>query len=858
MAAPHDTAALPVHLPAEAGAWRRVRRELRSVPVLLALAVLALMTLMALFAPWLGTADPTAIAPGSRLKPPFGDFPFGTDAFGRDVWSRVAYGARVSLAAGLGAALASTVAGLALGVLAGWFRWLDGPIMRVMDALMAIPGILLAIALVSVSGASLATVLFAITLPEIPRVVRLVRGQILSVRGEPYVEAALALGTPLPQLVWRHLLPGTVAPLTVQATYVFASAMLTEAILGFLGAGVPPEIASWGNIMSEGRMFFRLLPGLILFPGLFLSLTVLSINILGDALRDAFDPRTLPARGARGPTAAPQPARHAGNAAHDRAPVLSLRGLTVQTADAAQVVRGLNLDVHAGETVCVVGESGSGKSVTALAVMGLLPRGALAAASGAILLRDEDVLAASPRRLRELRATRMAMVFQEPMTALNPVHRVGRQVDEVLRLHRRMARGDRRARVLEMFRAVHLPDPERIYDAYPHELSGGQRQRIVIAMALILEPALLIADEPTTALDVTTQRQILALIRELQRRHGTAVLFITHDFGVVAEIADRIVVMNRGDLIETGTRGGILARPAHHYTRRLVSSVPSLAPVPRAPLQDDVVLRVRGLGRTYASQRMLPLGRGRSVVAASGVDLTLRRGEILGLVGESGSGKSTVARCVARLIAPTRGSLLLGASDLARLSGAALRPMRKRVQIIFQDPYRSLNPRRVVGDSLIEGLLNFGMPRGQAQARAVEMLGLVGIGPDALRRYPHQFSGGQRQRLCIARALVMEPQVLVADEAVSALDVSVQAQVLDLLETVRQRTGISILFITHDLRVAAQVCDTIAVMLQGRVVEAGAAHTVLVSPQHDYTRTLLQAAPGRDWDFRNFRPLRAG
>ncbi|WP_412778725.1 ABC transporter ATP-binding protein [Bordetella ansorpii] len=554
------------------------------------------------------------------------------------------------------------------------------------------------------------------------------------------------------------------------------------------------------------------------------------------------------------------PARHAGNAiaARTSAPVLALRGLTVQATGAdAQVVRNLSLDVHAGETVCVVGESGSGKSVMALAVMGLLPKGALAATGGAILLQDEDVLAASPRRLREWRATRMAMVFQEPMTALNPVHRVGRQVDEVLRLHRRMARGERRARVLEMFRSVHLPDPERIYDAYPHELSGGQRQRIVIAMALILEPALLIADEPTTALDVTTQRHILALIRELQRKHGTAVLFITHDFGVVAEIADRIAVVNRGQMIETGTRDDILARPAHHYTRRLVSSVPSLAPAPRAAPEGEVVLQVRGLGRTYSSSRLLSMNA-RRVVAAKDVDLTLRRGEILGLVGESGSGKSTVARCVARLIEPTHGSLLMDGADLARLSGAALRPMRKRVQIVFQDPYRSLNPRRTVGDSLIEGLLNFGMPRGQAQARAADMLGVVGIGPDAMRRYPHQFSGGQRQRLCIARALVMEPQVLVADEAVSALDVSVQAQVLDLLEAVRQRTGISVLFITHDLRVAAQVCDTIAVMLQGRVVETGPAQAVLVSPRHDYTRALLEAAPGRDWDFRNFRPLRAG
>ncbi|MBP6707172.1 ABC transporter permease [Achromobacter sp. Marseille-Q0513] len=274
-------------------AWRQIRQGLRSWPVMLALAVLVIIVAIALFAPWLGTVDPVQINPGSRLKQPFTEFLFGTDAFGRDVWSRVAYGARVSLIAGLGAAVVSVALGLVIGVIAGWFRSLDGLIMRTMDAIMAIPGILLAIALVSVSGASLTTVLVAITIPEIPRVVRLVRGQILTVRGEPYVEAALALGTPLPKLLWRHMVPSTIAPLTVQGTYVFASAMLTEAILSFLGAGVPPEIASWGNIMSEGRMYFRMLPGLILFPGLFLSLTVLSVNILGDALRDALDPKMV-------------------------------------------------------------------------------------------------------------------------------------------------------------------------------------------------------------------------------------------------------------------------------------------------------------------------------------------------------------------------------------------------------------------------------------------------------------------------------------------------------------------------------------------------------------------------------------
>jgi len=538
--------------------------------------------------------------------------------------------------------------------------------------------------------------------------------------------------------------------------------------------------------------------------------------------------------------------------------ILAIRNLSVEVAGAGnRVVRNLSLDVHAGETVCVVGESGSGKSVTSLAVMGLLPQGILSISAGSIRVEGEDVATASQRRLREMRATRMAMVFQEPMTALNPVHTVGKQVDEVLRLHRKgMSAADRRAKVLDMFQSVHLPDVERIFEAYPHQLSGGQRQRIVIAMALILEPKLLIADEPTTALDVTTQKQILALIKELQVKHKTAVLFITHDFGVVAEISDRIVVMNRGDLIESGTRNEILAEPKQSYTRRLVSSVPSLVPNRRDAPDGQPVLHVKGLGRTYAGKSsMFSRRAAQHVVAATDVNLTLRKGEILGIVGESGSGKSTVARCIVRLIEPTAGHMMMGGEDLSTLSGSALRPVRRRIQIVFQDPYRSLNPRRTVGESIIEGLLNFGMPRDQALKRAGETLTVVGLSPDAMQRYPHQFSGGQRQRICIARALVMDPEILVADEAVSALDVSVQAQVLELLEQVRQRTGVGVLFITHDLRVAAQICDTIMVMQRGKVVETGSAETVLTEPRHEYTRALIDAAPGRDWDFRNFQPV---
>ena len=519
-----------------------------------------------------------------------------------------------------------------------------------------------------------------------------------------------------------------------------------------------------------------------------------------------------------------------------------------------RIIDGVSLEVSEAETLCLVGESGSGKSVTSLTVMGLLQKGSLVPTAGSIKLVGEELLGASDRRLRQLRATTMAMIFQEPMTALNPVVPVGRQIDEVLRVHTSLDARARRSRILAMMEQVRLPEIERIFASYPHRLSGGQRQRIMIAMALVLEPKLLIADEPTTALDVTTQKQILTLIRDLQRDHGTAVLFITHDMGVVAEIADRVAVMRQGRLVETGTLGAILRAPVMEYTRNLLSAVPSLVPrAPRAPSSEPVVLEASDLGKVYRERSFL--GSVRQVAAAQDVSLTLRKGRTLGIVGESGSGKSTVARCIVRLIDPTSGAIRLAGCEISNLSRGLLQPHRKRIQIIFQDPYRSLNPRVNIGETIAEGPVNYGMPHAEALARARDLLELVDLPPDAISRYPHQFSGGQRQRIAIARALALDPDVLVADEAVSALDVSVQAQVLELLDEIQTRLGIALLFITHDLRVAAQICDDVAVMQNGRIVEQGPAAQVLTNPQVAYTRALLDAAPGREWDFANFRPV---
>ena len=527
-------------------------------------------------------------------------------------------------------------------------------------------------------------------------------------------------------------------------------------------------------------------------------------------------------------------------------PVLSIRDLAVALpggGDRAHAIRDVGFEVRRGETLCIVGESGSGKSMTAHAVMGLLPQG-LTVGAGEIRLAGQVLTACSDREWRAIRGRSIGMIFQEPMTSLNPVQRIGDQIVEVFKAHGALTPAERRAKALALLAEVGLPEPEVLLRAFPHQLSGGQRQRVMIAMAVALEPHLLIADEPTTALDVTTQGQILKLIARLQRERGMSVLLITHDFGVVAEIADRVVVMHQGRVVESGAADEVLRRPQHAYTRALLAAVPSLTPPPPASLDGQpIALSVERLRKTYVSRASL-FRAPRKVAAADDVSFTLRRGETLGLIGESGSGKSTVGKCLVRLLAPDGGAIRLGDADFLALRGEPLRAARRKVQMIFQDPYASLNPRKTVGRIITDGPIAHGVAREQAERRAGELMELVGLNADSLKRYPHEFSGGQRQRIGIARALALEPEVIVADEAVSALDVSVQAQVLALLAELKRKMALSLVFITHDLRVAAQICDRVAIMQRGRIVEIGATGAVFASPQHAYTRELLAAVPG--------------
>ena len=529
-------------------------------------------------------------------------------------------------------------------------------------------------------------------------------------------------------------------------------------------------------------------------------------------------------------------------------PVLRVDDLTVSITsggERALAVERVSLRVNAGETVCLVGESGSGKSMIAHAVIGLLPTHGIALTGGRIFLGTQEITALPESGRRALRGTAVGMIFQEPLSALNPIMPVGEQIDEVLRAHTALDGATRMQRVLALMADVQLPDPDRTRRAYPFQLSGGQRQRVMISMALALAPRLLIADEPTTALDVTTQAQILELIRGLQRTRGIGVLFITHDFGIVNDIADRVLVMQKGRCVETGTTASVLQRPSHPYTRQLIAAVPELRTERVASSEGGrpsrPLLVARNVSKSFA-------GRGDRVVRAlSAVDLEVGHGETLGLVGESGSGKSTLAKVIVGLVEPDRGEIEFDGRILNGMGRRERRPLRREIQMVFQDPYGSLNPRHRIGHILTEGPLVYGEELTTAMARARDLLERVGLDASALTRFPHQFSGGQRQRISIARALSLQPRLLIADEPVSALDVSVQAQVLDLLRSLQRDFNLTMIFVTHDLRVASEMCDRIAVMRAGSVVESAEATRICSAPTNEYTRTLIDAIPGRTW-----------
>ncbi|MBB3937386.1 ABC transporter ATP-binding protein [Aureimonas phyllosphaerae] len=536
-------------------------------------------------------------------------------------------------------------------------------------------------------------------------------------------------------------------------------------------------------------------------------------------------------------------------------PVLEIRDLTVDfLSDEAPVraVDGVSLRVRRGETLCILGESGSGKSVSSSTVLDILDTPPAEIVSGQILFEGRDLAAMTPEERRQINGRKIAMIFQDPLAHLNPVYTVGAQICEVFRAHRVCDGAEARRRGIELFGRVGIPDPEARFDRYPHEFSGGQRQRIMIAMAIALGPSLLIADEPTTALDVSVQAQILELLTDLQREFGMALVMITHDLEVAASMADRVIVMRRGRIVEEGEARAVFTRPGDDYTRRLMAAIPSHdgegGRRSRAPAA-ETLLDVQGLTKVYQVTSGL-FAAPRSVAAVEDVSFRVGRGETLGIVGESGSGKSSVAKMLLRLVDPTAGRALFRGADIYDLEGAELLALRRKVQMVFQDPYGSMNPRMTVEAIISEPWRIHGdiLPKAQWRARVRELLDLVGLNPDWAGRHPHQFSGGQRQRIAIARALACDPELIVCDEAVSALDVSVQMQVIDLLADLRDRLGLAYVFITHDLPVVRNFADRIIVMRGGKVVEEADTETLFANPRHEYTRTLLSSSPRPKWE----------
>ncbi|EKX59890.1 Oligopeptide transport ATP-binding protein OppF [Rhodobacter sp. AKP1] len=511
------------------------------------------------------------------------------------------------------------------------------------------------------------------------------------------------------------------------------------------------------------------------------------------------------------------------------------------------LVSGLSFTLARGETLAIAGESGSGKSITSLAIMGLLPPPAVRITGGRIKLGRTELTDLPEGRMRAIRGDRVAMIFQEPMTSLNPVLTIGTQLAEAIRAHETVSKAEARARALEALRSVRLSQPERRLDQYPHELSGGMRQRVMIAMALALRPEVLIADEPTTALDVTVQREVLDLLRDLQRELGTAIILITHDMGVVAEMADRVIVMRDGRMVEEGPATQIFTEPRAEYTRALLAAVPRMgAGRGRPPVEAEPIARLSDLQVRFDLKGGL-LGRTQARVhAVEHVSFDVRRGETFALVGESGCGKSTIAKAMVGLV-PHEGRIEIGGDKLGALDAAGRKALRRRVQIVFQDPMAALDPRMRIGDLIAEPLVihGIGTPE-ERRARVGDLLTRVGLSPAQMERYPHEFSGGQRQRICIARALALRPELIIADESVSALDVSVQARVLDLLAALKREFGIALLFISHDMAVVENVSDRVAVMYLGQIVEMGTRDQVFGNPQHPYTRRLIEAVPVPD------------
>jgi ABC-type microcin C transport system duplicated ATPase subunit YejF/ABC-type microcin C transport system permease subunit YejE len=773
----------------------------------------------------------------------------GTDDQGRDVLARLIYGFRLSVLFGFALAVLSSIVGVTAGATQGYFGgYVDLYFQRFIEIWTSIPSLYLLLIISSVLVPGFFVLLGILLLFSWVALVGVVRAEFLRARNVGYVRAARALGVKNVTIMFRHLLPNAMVATLTFMPFILNGSITTLTSLDFLGLGMPPGSPSLGELLAQGKNNLQA-PWLGITGFLVISLMLSLLIFVGEAVRDAFDPRkTFVSSG----SAKERPAPHAdaakpavvSNASTERS-LLSVRDLHVefrQGDSTVNAVNGVSFDIRRGETVALVGESGSGKSVTALSILRLLPYPSAHHPAGSITFEGKELLSADEKTLRDVRGNAISIIFQEPMTSLNPLHTVERQVGEVLDVHRGMSGAEARARVLELLDQVGIREPEKRLKSYPHQLSGGQRQRVMIAMALANEPDILIADEPTTALDVTVQAQILELLARLKAEKGLSMLFITHDLGIVRNFADRVCVMTDGEIVEQGPTAEVFKRPQHPYTKHLLAAEPKgkpPAPRPEAP----VVVQGDDLKVWFPIQRGLFRRTVGHIKAVDGIDVVVREGQTLGVVGESGSGKTTLGLALLRLTS-SKGRIVFLGRDIQGTRFKETRELRAEMQVVFQDPYDSLSPRMVIRDVVAEGL-RVHEPKLSAEereARVIRALDEVGIDPESRFRYPHEFSGGQRQRIAIARAMVLEPKFVMLDEPTSALDMSVQAQVVDLLRALQERHNLSYLFISHDLKVVRALANDVIVMRDGKVVEAGPAQAVFDNPKTDYTQALMAAA----------------
>jgi ABC-type microcin C transport system duplicated ATPase subunit YejF/ABC-type dipeptide/oligopeptide/nickel transport system permease subunit len=837
----------------------------------------------------------------------------GTDRTGNDVLWQALKSIRTAWIIGSLTTVAMLPPALVLGISAGYFKgWIDDVIQYVYTTLTSIPGVLLIAACVLMMQVYIDThpglfptaaqradlrlflLCMILGLTGWAGLCRLLRAEALKLRELEYVQAARAFGISNWRIMARHLLPNLMHIVLITVVLEFSGLVLYEAVLSYLGIGVDPSMNSFGSMIEKSRFEMSRDPMIwwnLLAAFIFMLALVLAANLFADAVRDAFDPRSRMFRPRRfnlfNGNSATQTGVAVSNASSSRGQPAETAILKVQELDVVidtgeawrHAVQALALTVHRGETFALVGESGSGKSMTALALMRLLPE-ALRVTQGSVVLGGVDINTLSESSMRTVRGGRAGMIFQEPGTSLNPVLRVGDQLCEAIVTHTDLRGAAARSRAVQWLQRVGIPEPERRIDDYPFQFSGGQKQRIMIAIALAAEPELLIADEPTTALDVTVQAQVLSLIRDIQQEFGMAVLLITHDLAVVRDVADTVALMRDGEIVETAPADQFFNTPKHPYARELFAAIPTFAKrgqplsssvtevgIHRALIMgadaraDDASVKssanltrqapalvVEQLEIGYPIRKGLLRRQVGMNQAVQGVSFSLQRGETLALVGASGCGKTTVARALLRLIdssAVISGVARLGDQDLLTASRTEMKALRRRIQIVFQDPFASLDPRMRVREILQEGIAALRPEWNVAEQsqRISALLARVGLPSDAGDRYPHEFSGGQRQRIAIARALAVEPEVLILDEPTSALDVSVQAQILDLLTDLQKETGMAYLFITHNFGVVEYLADRVAVMEAGRVVEFGDASQVLQAPKSAVTQELLAAVP---------------